>query len=346
MIIVFGAGGFIGTYLVHRLKDEGFSVLSVDVDKMSKAYFEIHDFPYIHLDITKGNDFSQLPKENVDTVIHLASMQPANISEEAYDPKAYIKVNVIGTLNILEYCRKVKVNKIIYAISHRNTQGLWGQGKAIKESNGRSIKYTGQYSMFSISESAAQDCIEHYGQEFGIKAIIFRLPPVYGYGPHTEIFWQGKPIKTGFQIFIENAINCEPIEVWGDCEKGRDIIYVKDVVEAFVCALKSNNAQGIFNITSGRLITLKQEVETIVKVFCREKSRSKIIYRPEKPNSIESFLYDNTKAKEELGWSPKYSFEEMVVDYKKEMESGRFKFLIEKRKQLLQEKREGKKDVS
>ncbi|WP_374032739.1 NAD-dependent epimerase/dehydratase family protein [Bdellovibrio bacteriovorus] len=68
--------------------------------------------------------------------------------------------------------------------------------------------------MFSISESAAQDCVYHYNAQYGLNGVIFRLPPVYGYGPHTEIFKDGKPTKTGFQIFIDNAKACKPIELW------------------------------------------------------------------------------------------------------------------------------------
>lgn len=259
------------------------------------------------------------------------------MSEEAYDPMDYIKVNVMGTLNILEYCRTVGVHKIIYANSHRNTQGLWEQGKPIREDDGRAIKYTGEYAMFSISESAAQDCVEHYRQQYGMQGIIFRLPPVYGYGPHTEIFWQGKPIKTGFQIFIENSMAGKTIEVWGDCNKGRDIVYVKDVVSAIVLSLKREDVTGLYNIASGRPISLKEEVQKIAKIFSPESSKPKIIYRPEKPNSIEPFLYDISKAKRDLGWSPQYDFEEMLLDYKKEMESGRFDYLLQRRRQMMLE---------
>ena len=169
-----------------------------------------------------------------------------------------------------------------------------------------------------------------------MKAVVFRLPPVYGYGPHTEIFRSGKPIKTGFQVFIENAMAGTPIEVWGDCGKGRDIIYVKDVTEAFLCALKTADADGLFNIASGRLTTLRDEVEMIIKVFCEGEQKSEIIYRPDRANSIEWFLYDNSKARKHLGWVPQYSLEDMMLDYKREMKSGRFSFLVEKRRRLLE----------
>jgi UDP-glucose 4-epimerase len=217
---------------------------------------------------------------------------------------------------------------------------LWESERTIGEDAARAIKYTGEYAMYVISESAAADCIEHYRREYGMQGIIFRLPPVYGYGPHIEIFKDGKPLKTGFKVFIENAMAGRPIEVWGDCNKGRDIIYVKDVVTAIILALKSKDASGLYNIASGRLLSLKEEAETIARVFSPKGHSSKIIYRPNKANSIEPFLYDIAKAKRELGWSPQYSFEEMLLDYKKEMESGRFMFLLEKRSKMMRCKKE------
>ena len=335
MIVIFGASGFIGTYLVSRLIKDGRSVLAVDIDNMGKEYYEEKGIRYVNADITKKDDFKTLPADGIEAVIHLAAVQPANVSESAYDPSKYIEVNVLGTINILEYCRQTKVDTMIYASSHRNTQGLWKYGKPVREEDGRAIKYDGEYAMFSISESAAQDCVEHYRQKYGMRGFIFRLPPVYGYGPHTEIFWHGKPIKTGFQIFVENAMAGKPIEVWGNCDQGRDIVYIKDVTEAFVQALKSRDVHGLYNITSGKAITLREEAETIAKVFSRGNRIVEIIYKPEKPNSIEPFIYDNSKAKKELGWTPRFTLEEMLVDYKREMESGKFSFLVEKRKQLL-----------
>lgn len=338
MVVVFGAGGFIGTYLVAQLITDGFDVLATDISKLGEAYYKEQRIPFIRLDITRGEDFDKLPKEGVTSVVNLACLQPANVSEEKYNPMNYIKVNVVGTLNILEFCRKTGIHKVIYASSHRNVAGLWESGKPIHENAVRAIKYNGEYAMFSISESAAADCVEYYSQEYGIQGIIFRLPPVYGYGPHLEIYKNGKPIKTGFEIFVGNAVAGKPLEVWGDPKKGRDIIYVKDVVSAIILALKSKDAIGLYNIASGRLLSLEEEAEGIARVFSPRDCPGKITYRPDKPNSIEAFLYDITKAKRDLGWSPKYFYEEWLEDYKKEMESGRFKFLLEKRRQMMSQK--------
>lgn len=337
MIIVFGAAGFIGTYLIDELLKRNYQVIASDISEIGEVYYREKNIPYIRFDITDKSSFEKLQYGQIEAVIHLAAMQPATVSAKKYDPIDYIHVNTIGTLNILEFCRKVGAAKIIYASSHRNTQGLWLKGGAIREDDGRSLQYTGEYSMFSISESAAQDCVEYYQKQFSLRGIIFRLPPVYGYGPHTEIFKDGKPIKTGFQIFIENAMACRPIDIWGDSSKGRDIIYVKDVVSAFIKALNNNKANGLYNIASGKYLSLREEAETIAKTFWGNDSDPEIIERPELPNSIDTFLYDISKAKRDLDWSPQYSFEEMLIDYKKEMESNKFGYLIEKRRLMFNE---------
>lgn len=337
MIVVFGAAGFIGTYLIDQLIKEKYSVVAVDISDAGASYYENLGLPYYCVDITDKNSLLEIPKEGIEAVINLACVQPANVSENKYDPVDYIKVNVMGTLNLLEFCLLNGISKIIYTSSLRSTQGLWKEknGMAISESDGQRIKYTGDYAMFSISEIAAMDCIEHYNQTFNMQGVVFRLPPVYGYGPHTEIYKDGKHLKTGFQVFIDNAIQGKPLEVWGDCNIGRDIIYVKDVVSAFILALNNKNISGLYNIASGRLSTLKEEAECIANEFWPLGSKPNFVYKPEKPNGIETYLYDIRKAKDEMGWSPKYSFQDMIIDYKKELKTKRFEYLVEKRKRML-----------
>lgn len=333
-ILVFGAAGFIGTYLIDELLKQGHEVLASDISALGQKYYQHHQIPYFPIDITKEADFKKIEGQTFDAVIHLAALQPANFSNEKYQPKDYININVVGTTNILEFCRNNKVGKIIYASSHRNTSGMWHKNKPIKEEDGRAQQYEGEYSMFSISESAAQDCVEFYRNQYGFKGIIFRLPPVYGYGPHLEIFKDGKPIMTGFQTFIENAIACKPLEIWGDPDVGRDIIYVKDVVSAFVQAINLESAEGLYNITSNYSLTLREQVKTIAKVFWGDNTEPKIIEVPEKPHRMDSFVYDNSKAKRELNWKLEYDFEKMLIDYKKERDKNKFGFLLEKRKDM------------
>jgi len=337
-ILVFGAAGFVGTYLIDELLERNCAVFATDMHEDSLKYYKDKGVDYTRVDITKKNDFERLKRERYDAVIHLAACQPANIEKGRYDPREYIEVNVVGTLNILDFCRENKADKIIYATSHRNTQALWGGGRSIREQDGRGMKYDGEYAMFSISESAAQDCVLHYQAQHGLRGIILRLPPVYGFGPHTEIFKEGKQVKTGFQIFIERAMASQPLEIWGDADLGRDIIYIKDVVSAFILATDSRTATGLYNISSGKSLTLREQARAIADSFWGSETSPQIVERPEKPNDIEPFLYDISKANKELGWSPKYSFQDMLTDYKKEIKKQRYEHLVEKRQGMFQKK--------
>jgi UDP-glucose 4-epimerase len=333
-ILIFGAYGFIATYLIDALLADRHRVTAVDINEAAADYWQKRNVEFCRVDITKKEDFARLPQLAWNTVVHLAACQPANVAEKKYDPADYVSTNVTGTLNILGYCIRNGVGKIIYATSHRNTQGLWAANKAISEEDGHKIKYTGEYAMFSISETAAQDCVRHYDEQYGLPGIIFRLPPVYGYGPHTEIFKEGKPTKTGFQVFIDCAREGRPLEVWGDADAGRDIIYVKDVVSAFTSAIAKSNLRGLFNITSGTYLTLRDQARIIGETFWAGPGEPQIVYRPDIPNGLESFLYDNTKARLALDWAPAYTFKDMLVDYQEEVASRRHEHLIEKRRSL------------
>ena len=203
------------------------------------------------------------------------------------------------------------------------------------EKASRDYKFVGDHAMYVISKNAATDIIEHYSQEYRINGIVFRLPPVYGYGPHSEIYVNGKYYKSGFQIFVEKAINSEDIEIWGDSHVTRDIVYIKDVISAFMLALESNRAHGLYNISSGMPLSLDEQVKAIIKVFSPKGRKSKIIYRPDKNNASSSYIFDIKKAKEDFRYEPKFiPFEKMLIDYKEEMESKRFSFLVESRKKF------------
>lgn len=337
-ILIFGGSGFIASYLIYDLVKTGnYDITAVDVSPFGKSFLDQCNVKFYNFDITDSGKFTLLNSEQYDTVIHLASTQPANVSSEKYDPRDYIHVNVIGTINILDYCVQSHSKKIIFLTSHRNTQGLWSRftGKPIKESDGISIKYDGEYAMFSISETAAQDCVKHYGQKYDLKTMIFRIPPVYGYGPHTKIYFQGKPIVTGFQIFIDKAKESKPIEIWGDQNKGRDIIYVKDVVRAIKKGIEKQMIEGLFNIASGYKLTLREEVETIADLYWSDPHITPIITNnKDRDNGIDEFVYDITKAKVELDWHPEYTFKDMLLDIDKEEKKGIFSFLVSKREEM------------
>lgn len=335
MVIIIGATGFIGMYTVDRFLQEGYEVLATGRNPVMRKQLEEKGVKCLPLDISRKEDFDMLPTENVEGVILLAGLLPANAPvdiEKDENAADYIRVNVEGTINVLEYCRKNGIRKVISTSSYADVFCSWKKGVALKETEPRNFRYTGDHAVYVISKNAANDVMEYYNQQHGMQCASFRLPPVYGVGPHSEIYVNGKYYKTGIQTFIERAQKGEDIEIWGDPTITRDIVYVKDVARAFVLALRSDKTSGLYNMTSGTEVTLEQQVQAVIDVFGKDKG-SKIVYCPEKQNNTPSFLFDMSKAKEDFGFVPEYlSYHAMMEDYKEELESGRWDAFIASRR--------------
>jgi len=219
------------------------------------------------------------------------------------------------------------VRALVNASSHSDVAGFWDCGRAITEADPRSFSLTGDHAIYIISKMAGADLVEHYRQEFGIRGVSLRLPAVYGHGPHTEIFIDTKRHVTGFKIFLTRALAGETIEVWGDWSKGRDLVYVKDVVGAFIGALDNKDAWGLYNVASGVRTTLEAEARGIAEVFSPAGRLAGVMNRPEKPNNIHTYLYDISKAKKDLRYAVRFPYRDMLVDYKEEMARQRFPHL-------------------
>lgn len=325
MIAVIGATGFIGMYVVEDLVQHGESVVATGRNEALAPMLKTMGASFVRVDITKPEDFDALPAKDITGVILLAGLLPANALadlDEHENAADYIRVNCLGTINVLEWCRKNGIRKIISSCSYGDTSGSWGKGYAITEEEPRSFSFTGDHAMYVISKNAANDTIEYYTQQHGLQGAVFRFPPVYGVGPHGTILVNGKPYKSGIQTFIERAQASEDIELWGDPHITRDIIYVKDVARAYRLALASDRTHGLYNMTSGVSLDLEDQARAVIEVFGKGKG-SKIVYRPDKPNNTPSFLYSMEKAKRDFGFVPEYTdYVMMMRDYKEELESG------------------------
>lgn len=335
MVIIFGATGFIGLYTAEHFVKKGYSVIGTGRNMQTAKLLENLGAQFIELDVTKKEDFCKLPTQDVEGVIVLTGLLPANakvnldVDENAAD---YFSVNVIGTINILEYCRKNGIRRVIGNTSYSDVSGAWGKKFPITEDEPRDFKLSGDHAVYVISRSAANDVMEYYNQQHGMQCAWFRFPPVYGVGPHSTIYVNGVAKKSGYATFIDNAKDGKPIEVWGNAHLQRDIIYVKDVAEAYEKALSSEKTYGLYNITAHVQIDLLEQAKTIIEVFGGER-RSEIVLRPEKKNATPSYLYSIDKAQRDFGFSPKFTdFRDMMLDYKEEMESGRWELLVESRK--------------
>jgi UDP-glucose 4-epimerase len=312
-VIIMGASGGTGTYLTQSLSNKNYRVYATGHKERDANYLKMPNVSYLSLDISKKEQFLRLPKENIDCVILLAGLMPARM--KGYDPAAYINVNITGTLNVLEFCRENNIKKVIFTQSHSDVFGHWNTGKRIKPDATRSLNLKGDHAMYIISKCTAVDLLEHYYLDYGIRNIVLRLPTIYRYKPGATYFVDGVIQNMSFMLLIQKAVAGEEIEIWGDPNQKKDIVYNKDFISIVEGAIESQVARGIYNVGTGIATSLEEQVRGIIEVFSPKSKRSKVVYRPEK-RSQASYLYDISRTEKDLNYKPKYSYIEMLKDMK------------------------------
>lgn len=296
-------------------------------NKFCQYYKQFPNVKYINLDLNNPNDFDQLPTEGVEGLALISAMLPASEDadlDENENADKYIKVNTLGTINVLEYCRRNKIKRVISTVSYGDISESLGCGHAITEEEPRNFKFSGDHAAYVISKNAAADIMEYYNQQHDMKNAWFRLPPVYGVGPHGSLKVNGKLVKSGLQIFIDKASEGEPIEVFGDGKLYRDVVYVKDVAKAFYRAFKSERTYGLYNISSGVKITLLEQAQVCAEVFATDSEHKSLVQtRPEIANKGISYQLSIEKANKDFDYYPEFAeFKAMMIDWKDELYEG------------------------
>lgn len=332
MYIVIGASSFIGVYTVDEFLKQGCEVIVTGRNNKFKEHYDELGVTYINLDLVNEADFEKLPKEGVEGVILLGGLLPANAEvnlDEDENAADYFRINTIGTINVLEYCRKNGIERVISNCSYADVRGAWGKN-TITEDEPRDYIFTGDHAVYVFSKNAANDTMEYYNQQHGMKNAWFRFPPVYGVGPHDSLYINGKLKKSGLKIFIDNASEGKDICIFGNPNLCRDVVYVKDVAHAYYLAMKSEKTYGLYNMTSGRGVTLQEQAEVIADLWAPSPDiKSKITYRPEIVNNTPSYLFSMDKAKEDFGFVPEFAdFRVMMTDYKKDLDMNKYQELF------------------
>lgn len=319
-IIVFGASGDTGRYFVKYFLDHyvGDEYQIIATGTRETHYFDRFEVPYFRVDITKKEDFAVLPKE-VYAVVDLAGAMPARM--KGYDPYKYVDVNIIGNLNILEYCRVNKVDRILFAQSFGDIKDYGEENPLLTVDLPRKFSFTSDHTIYVMSKNFAVDMIENYHQMYGLNRFIFRLPTIYLYSPIDSFYVDGIQRKIGYRLLIDRARAGEPIEVWGDPDRVKDMVYVKDFCQMLYKALFVDRSCGYYNVGTGVGTSLLDQIKGMIEVFGEGDRKSEIVMRPDKPNAPQ-YIMDITEAKEELGYEPQYNYLDMLRDLKKEMQEA------------------------
>lgn len=325
-IILFGATGNVGSYVLKYAR-EYFSETEYEIiasGRRETDFFKKRGISYYSVDITRKEDFDVLPQDNIFAVIFLAAQIPSYML--GYQPEKYIQTNIIGTYNVLEYCRKTHADRILFSTTVFDISLSSLNGEVLKPDTPYNFSYSGDHAVYVISKNTAIELIKHYYAEYGLKYFVFRFPTIYNYSPYH--YYHPNGVKTLRPVYrmIDLAMRGEPIELWGDPNYAKDMVHVYDCAQMLCKAVEVDRNNGFYNVGTGVPVTLKEQIETIIKVFSPHNNPSPIVYRPDKPCGG-GFLMDVQNAKDELGYEPQYDCEALFNDYKKEMEIDRFKEL-------------------
>lgn len=322
-IVIFGATGNIGAYFVDycnkHLDKKEYEVIAVGRKKTS--FFQNNNIKYVNVDLNYSEDFENLPQDEVYALINLAGLLPAYLKE--YDPFAYVETNINGALRILEYGRKTRADRVLYTQTWAEQAGYWGREEVLSPKMPRKLLYTGDHAFYAITKSMIVDTMEYYKQEYGLKNFVFRLPNVYMYHPDKYYYVDCKKKIIAYRYMIDKASKGEDIEMWGNPDAFKDILYVKDLCQMMFKALFAEKEGGIYNAGTGIKTTLREQIEGMIDVFSPVGKKSKIIEVADGA-SFTSFVMDIENAVEELGYSPEYTYTEYLEDYKKEQRLQRF----------------------
>lgn len=283
IILITGSSGFIGKHLTERL------------DSMQLSYIEC-DLK-TGIDLLDLDSLMKLPK--VDFVIHLAAV--LSVVNSFDNPYEYYYNNYLSTLNILEYCRLKKVDKIVYAGSY-----VYGIPKYLPVDEKHPVDISNPYGR---SKLFAEQLITAYCKDYDVNGVILRNFNIFGKG-QNPLFLIPALIE---QLFSESKY----IEV-SDLSPKRDFIYIRDFIEILLRSLRLEiNNYEIFNVGTGIAYSVEQVIDVLFKVSGK---RKKVICNSKiRKNEIPCTIADNSKIKKALRWEPKYTLENGMSDFIKSL---------------------------
>jgi UDP-glucose 4-epimerase len=290
--IVTGGAGFIGSNLVDRLVEEGHKVIVIDNfvsgKKDNLSHHSKKNVKIIKSDISNNKKLYKHFK-GVNYVFHLAGL--AEIVPSIENPRKYFINNTLGTLNILEAAKQVKIKKFIYAAS----SSCYGTPKKIptKETDKIDTKHP-----YAFTKFLGEEAVIKYANFFRMPNISCRFFNVYG--PRLNRTSQYGAV---FSNFLTQKKRQKPLTIVGNGRQTRDFIHVDDLTNAFVILAKSNLKNKIYNLGSGKETSINKIASTIggKKIF--------ISKRPGDPNRSCANI---SKIKKDIHWQPKISINEGI----------------------------------
>lgn len=293
-VVITGGAGFIGSKLTAKLISLGYRVIVID-NRRSDINLQA---VFYHADIVTDDMTAIFKKENPFCVFHLAGAK--SVTDSAKQPKLYEQVNTIGSKRVFDAAQDAHVTRIIFT----STAGVYGDslnGKKQIESDALNPS-----SLYAQTKLEAEHYFPHIIKN-GVEGIILRLANVYGADNH--IGENGVVDK-----FIKALKSKTPIDIYGDGSQTRDFIYIEDVIDAMILAMKVDYKKipypPIINISSGRSVSILDLIEILAT---QSMINPKIIYHRDVHIGQRDSILDPSCALAALGWHAQTSLETWII---------------------------------
>ena len=307
MILITGVAGFIGSNTAEYFINKGYEILGID-NLYSGRYENLSEiisnknFKFFKIDVLDDDSLSEIFKKyDIRYIIHLASI--VSVEESMRNPKLVTKVNVEGTLNILEFARRFDVDKVIIASS----ASVYGEQEKIPIKESFTLK---PKSIYAATNVMKEYYAKIYYENYSLRCICLRYFNVYGKKQDPR-----NPYSGVITRFIYKAMKNEALEIYGDGMQTRDFIHIYDVVKANFLAMNTSKRFGIYNIGTGRSVRILDLVGILEKILGK---KLKTIFLPERKGDIRYSQADISLAKKELKFKPEIDLEEglkLTVDW-------------------------------
>ncbi|MGG3281522.1 NAD-dependent epimerase/dehydratase family protein [Paenibacillus solani] len=294
-MVVTGGAGFIGSHLVNGLVSVGYEVHVID-NLTTGDPGRLHSEAILHVaDVNSQQTTAYISVLKPEVVFHLAAQE--DVQRSIKEPGLDADANVMGTLNILEACRKAGVRKIVFA----STSSVYGNPKKSQLTEEDEVNPN---SFYALSKLTGERYIQLYERFFGLQYTILRYGNVYGPGQAAK--GEGGVVA----VFGDRLRQGAPLHVFGDGQQTRDFIYVKDVVEANIASIHHGNGS-ILHVSTGTSHTINTVVDFFGKLHS---SPIEVNYLPAKNDDILHNCLNNARARESLQWAPLFSLEKGIEE--------------------------------